>query len=70
MSKKNKADAKKQGALRVAPDEHEVMLDEINRREVIEHEEDAADASSEEDSSDDEEDGDEGNEECEECDDE
>ena len=37
----------RQNAIRVATEEHEAMLDEIHRRKVLEHEEDAEDASSE-----------------------
>ena len=48
MNKKNQKDAMRQNAIRVATEEHEAMLDEIHRRKVLEHEEDAEDASSEE----------------------
>ena len=51
MSKKNKSAATKLKAMRVDPADHEKMLDEINRREVLEHDE-VDDESSEEDSSD------------------
>uniref|UniRef100_A0A7S0L856 Uncharacterized protein n=1 Tax=Coccolithus braarudii TaxID=221442 RepID=A0A7S0L856_9EUKA len=40
MNKKKKAEATKLGAVRVDPFEHEMMLDEIHRREVLEHDED------------------------------
>lgn len=39
MSKKNKGDATKQGAQRVDPDDHEEILEEIDRRTNLEHEE-------------------------------
>ena len=51
MSKKNKSAATKLKAMRVDPADHEKMLDEINRREVLEHDE-VDDESSAEDSSD------------------
>jgi hypothetical protein len=39
MSKKNKANATKLGAQRVDPEEHEEILEEIDRRTDLEHEE-------------------------------
>jgi hypothetical protein len=38
MGKKKKAEAVKLGALKIASEEHEELLDEIHRRECIEHE--------------------------------
>ena len=43
MSVKNKKDAAKKGAVRVDKDEHEMVLDEIHRREVLEHDEELGD---------------------------
>ena len=38
MGKKKKAEAVKLGALKMASEEHEELLDEIHRRDCIEHE--------------------------------
>jgi len=43
MNRKKKAEATKKKAVRVDPDEHEEIIDEINRREVLEHEEEDSD---------------------------
>ena len=48
MGKKKKAEAVKLGALKMASEEHEELLDEIHRRDCIEHE-DAVDGDSEDD---------------------
>jgi len=37
MSKKNKSDATKKGALHLDKHEHDVILDESARREMLEH---------------------------------
>ena len=48
MGKKKKAEAVKLGALKLKPEEHEELLDEIHRRECIEFE-DTVDADSDDD---------------------
>ena len=58
MNKKKKAEATKKKAVRVDPKEHEVMLDEISRREALEFDEEgeeSEDDSEDEESSDEEE---------------
>lgn len=57
MSKANKKAAQDLGAVRVAPEAHEVILEELNLREKLEHEEANSDldSESEEDSEGDEE---------------
>ena len=47
MSKKNKADATKKKAVKISAEEHEVILDEICRREELEHEEEAPESEDE-----------------------
>jgi hypothetical protein len=54
MSKKNKQEATKQNALRLESDEHDMVLDEIHRREVLEHDEDVESDDDEEMSDEDE----------------
>jgi len=60
MSMKNKQHATQQKAVRVDPQQHEVILDEIHRREAVEH--DMIMGESSDDESDDEESGEEGKE--------
>jgi hypothetical protein len=60
MNKKNKADATKQKAIKVSSEDHELILDEICRREELEQEElveddESEDESEEEDGSEEEE---------------
>ena len=54
MSKKNKGAAEKKKALKLAPEDDEMILEEISRREVLEHDEAEDSEDSDEEDSDDE----------------